>query len=105
MTLTRGPGANEPRPLRLVFEVSDTVKTTYSGATLFPDNGCAPHLETRVTNGEMRWKQRNSGGGYWVYAARLVTRDSIEGSVVLRDWPQLPAGEKPPLGTFALSRR
>ena len=53
----------------------------------------------------MQWKQQNSGGGFWVYTGRLVTPDSVAGTVVLTDWPQLPAGQKPPAGTFALARR
>jgi hypothetical protein len=53
----------------------------------------------------MQWKQENSGGGFWVYAGHFVTQDSVAGTVALRDWPQLPAGEKPPTGTFGVARR
>ena len=96
---------HEAIPVVMVFGVADSVRSTYSGFTVHPDGGRAPHLETTVTKGEMRWKQQNSGGGFWVYTGRFVTRDSIAGSVILTDWPQLPAGEKPPAGTFALTRR
>lgn len=118
LTLGNGPAANRGHPITMVFEAmdkaarSDSSPTStassarsYSGATILPNDARAPHLETAVSGGEMRWKQQNSGGGFWVYSARLVTRDSIAGTVVLRDWPQLPAGERTPAGTFALARR
>jgi hypothetical protein len=95
----------EAIPVVMVFSVADTVKSAYNGFTILPDGGRAPHLETAVTKGEIRWKQSNSGGGFWVYKAQLVGRDSVAGTVVLTDWPQLPAGEKPPSGTFSLVRR
>ena len=89
----------------MVFDVADSTKGEYTGATILPNNARAPHLETTVANGEMRWKQTNSGGGFWMYSGKIVGRDSIAGTVLLKDWPQLPAGEKPPTGTFALVRR
>jgi hypothetical protein len=89
----------------MVFELADSTKSGYAGATILPNGARAPHLETAVAKGEMKWKQQNSGGGYWVYTGRLVARDSVAGTVVLTDWPQLPAGEKPPSGTFSLARR
>ncbi len=92
-------------PLRVAFDVADSARNAYAGATLLPDGGRARHLSDVVTDGGLQWRQRNSGGGDWVYSARLVSRDSIEGTVVLRDWPQLPAGERPPSGTFVLVRR
>ena len=92
-------------PVIMVFDVADSAKSTYSGATILPNGASAPHLETAVSKGEMQWKQSNSGGGFWVYSGRLVTPDSIAGTAVLRDWPQLPAGEKPPAGTFSIVRR
>ena len=96
---------HEPIPVVMVFDVSDSAKIAYSGATILPNGARAPHLETTVAKGEMRWKQENSGGGFWVYTAKFVTRDSIAGTVILTDWPQLPAGAKPPAGTFSLARR
>jgi hypothetical protein len=92
----------------MVFQLADSTKSGYAGATILPNGARAPHLETAVAEGEMnemKWKQQNSGGGYWVYTGRLVTRDSIAGTVVLTDWPQLLAGETPPSGTFSLARR
>ena len=98
-------GSENPMPIVMIFDIADSAKLTYSGATVLPNGQRAPHLETTVTRGEMQWKQRNSGGGFWVYMGRFVTRDSVEGTAVLRDWPQLPAGEKVPAGRFALARR
>lgn len=105
MALSGGPGGEMRVPRVIVFDVTDSTRNEYSGGTLLPNMQRAPHLETVVTNGEMRWKMQNSGGGFWAYAVRLVSRDSIEGTVALRDWPQLGAGEKPPSGTITLVRR
>jgi hypothetical protein len=96
---------SRPMPIVMIFDVADSAKSTYSGSTILPNGARAPHLETTVAKGEMHWKQQNSGGGFWVYTGRFVTQDSVEGTAVLRDWPQLPAGQKPPAGTFALARR
>ena len=98
-------GSENPMPVIMLFDIADSVKSTYSGATVLPNGQRAPHLETTVSNGEMKWKQPNNGGGFWLYTGRFVTADSVAGTAVLRDWPQLPAGEKPPAGTFALARR
>ena len=95
----------EPVPVVMVFDLADSTKGAYAGFTVLPNGARAPHLETTVTKGEVRWKQTNSGGGFWVYTGQLVGRDSVAGKVVLTDWPQLPAGEKPPTGTFSLVRR
>ena len=98
-------GSERPMPVIMVFDVADSAKSTYSGATILPNGARAPHLETTVAKGEMQWKQPNSGGGFWFYTGRFVTKDSVEGTAALRDWPQLPAGQKPPVGTFAIARR
>ena len=98
-------GSETPMPVVMVFDVADSAKSTYSGATILPNGARAPHLETTVAKGEMQWKQQNSGGGFWLYTGRLVTQDSVAGTAVLREWPQLPAGRKPPAGTFAIVRR
>ncbi len=42
---------------------------------------------------------------FWMYAGKIISRDSIAGAVALKDWPQLAPGEQPPAGTFALVRR
>ena len=104
-TLVGGPRGGNPIPIIMLLTVADSTKSAYSGATILPNGARAPHLETTVANGEMRWKQENSGGGFWMYAGKIVGRDSIAGTVILEGWPQLPAGEKPPAGTFALVRR
>lgn len=105
-TLRNGsPGGEHDIPIVMVLIVADSAKGEYSGATILPNGARAPHLETTVAQGEMRWKQENSGGGFWVYAGKIVSRDSIAGTVALEDWPQLPPGEKPPSGTFGLVRR
>ena len=104
-TITRGPGAEHGIPIVMLLTVADSAKGEYAGATILPNGARAPHLETTVANGEMRWKQENSGGGFWMYSARMAGRDSIAGTVSLEDWPQLPAGEKAPTGTFSLVRR
>jgi len=96
---------HEPIPVVMVFAIADSAKSAYDGFTILPNGARAPHLETTVAKGEMRWKQQNSGGGFWVYTGHIVGRDSVVGTVVLTDWPQLPAGEKPPTGTFSLARR
>ena len=96
---------HESIPVVMVFDLADSAKGAYSGFTVLPNGARAPHLESVVAKGEMRWKQANSGGGFWVYTGQMVGRDSIVGKVVLTDWPQLPAGEKPPTGTFTLARR
>jgi hypothetical protein len=104
--ITRGPGAEERRvPIVMMLSLTDSAKGDYAGATILPNGARAPHLETTVANGEMQWKQENSGGGFWMYAGKLIGRDSIAGTVFLKDWPQLPPGEKPPTGTFSLVRR
>ena len=97
--------ASRPMPVIMIFEVADSARSTYSGSTVLPNGARAPHLETTVAKGEMHWKQQNSGGGFWLYTGRLVTQDSVAGTAVLREWPQLPAGQKPPAGTFAIVRR
>ena len=94
----------EQIPVVMVFDI-DSVKSVYGGFTVMPNGARAPHLESTVAKGEIRWKQSNSGGGFWVYKGNFVGRDSVVGTVELTDWPQLPAGEKPPTGKFALARR
>ena len=104
-TLRNGPAGGHDIPIVLVLIIADSAQGEYSGATILPNGARAPHLETTVVDGEMRWKQENSGGGFWIYAGKIVSRDSIAGAVALKDWPQLPPGEQPPTGTFALARR
>jgi hypothetical protein len=98
-------GDERPMPVVMVFDVADAAKSAYSGSTILPNGARAPHLETTIAKGAMQWKQSNSGGGFWHYSGHFVTPDSVVGTAELRDWPQLPAGEKPPAGTFAIKRR
>jgi hypothetical protein len=98
-----GPGSEAAEPIGLMFDVADTAKQTYSGALLFPDGGRAPFHDATLNQSKLVWEQPNSGGGKWVYSARLVGRDSIAGTVVLRGAPWKPA--KDPSGTFGLVRR
>src|SRR5689334_13163259 len=102
--ISGGPGGEHTIPMTLLVVVPDSAPGTYVGFQILPNGARAPHLETAVTNGEIHWKQPNSGGGYWAYAGRLVARDSIAGTVALEEWPQLPAGEKAPAGTFSVVR-
>ena len=107
-TLVSGLAADgRQMPIVMVVNVSDSAATAaqYVAATILPNGARAPHLETTIRNGAMRWKQENSGGGFWVYTGKLVGADSIAGTVVLENWPQLPAGEKAPTGRFSLVRR
>ena len=104
-TLARGPGAAKSTLLRVAFDVANSARPTYSGATILPNDAHAAHVDLVVRGRELEWRQPNSGGGFWVYSARLVAPDSIAGSFALRDWPQLRAGESPPVGTFVLVRR
>ncbi len=98
-----GPGSDAPEPIGLMFSVADTARQTYSGALLFPDGGRAPFRDAALAQSKLVWEQANSGGGKWVYSAKLVGRDSIAGTVVLRGAPWKPA--KDPSGTFGLVRR
>ena len=105
MTLVNDAAGEREVPRTFIFAIADSAKNQYGGAMLLPDGRRAPYAETSVTNGEIKWKMPNSGGGFWVYSAKLVGRDSLAGMVALVDWPQLPAGEKAPSGTLGFARR
>jgi hypothetical protein len=101
-TMKDGPGANEPRQMVMVFD-ADSGGGPYTGFTVLPNNARAPRDKLALEDGALHWEQPNSGGGRWVYEARLVTRDSIAGNFILLDWPQ---GEgRKPTGSFGLTRR
>jgi hypothetical protein len=74
----------------------------YSGATIWPNDARAPHLDLRVVGSELVWEQQNSGGGVWVYQAKRQAADTLVGTVKLRDAPF--ASDAPPSGTFTLTR-
>lgn len=105
MSLASGAGGERDVPRTFIFAIADSAKNQYAGGMLLPNGARAPYAETTLMNGEIRWKMPNSGGGFWVYSAKAVGRDSLSGTVALVDWPQLPAGEKSPSGTLGLSRR
>lgn len=102
--LRNGPGADARHALRVAFDATSR-QGAYAGANVNPDGSRTPHRETVERDGTLQWRLPNSGGGYWEYSARLVARDSIAGTLRLRDWPQLPAGERAPSGMFVLVRR
>ena len=105
MSLVGGAGGERDVPRTFIFAIADSAKNQYGGAMVLPNNARAPYAETTLSNGEIKWTMPNSGGGFWVYKAKLAGRDSLVGTVALIDWPQLPAGEKAPSGTLGMTRR
>src|SRR5689334_4140711 len=69
--ITGPSGERNPVPVAMVFGVADSAKDVYTGATILPNGARAPHLETEVAKGEMKWKQTNSGGGFWMYSGKM----------------------------------
>ena len=102
-TMQNGPGAQSPAPIGMVFAVADSATRAYSGAMILPNGAHAPFQHLATTHDGLTWDQPNSGGGNWVYTAKLTSRDSLVGTLVLRDAPWKPAPE--PSGTFLLVRR
>ena len=84
----------------LQFTVTDG---TYSGAMIHPGGGRAPANNLSATASGLTWESPNSGGGTWVYHVRLVSQDSVEGTLMLRDAP--PEFNPVPKGTMALTRQ
>jgi len=101
--LGQSPGAGQAEPIVMTFDVLDSTKVAYSGATMAgPRKGSgSPHLKSVVNEHTIDWEEKNIGAGYFVYSARLVTSDSITGTVTLRDG-NLPG---PPYGIFSLVRQ
>lgn len=99
--MSDGPG-REGMPYAIVIE-ADSAGNRYTAFAILPDG--QRHAVDRVSHadGVLSWRQPNSGGGTWFYTARLVGRERIEGTLVLRDWPQ--GGGAAPAGTFTLVRR
>jgi hypothetical protein len=89
-------------PTTIVFE-ADASGSGYSGFQVFPDNRRGPYDGIALSRGTLSWKHSNSGGGSWVYSARLVGTDTLVGTVALKDWPQ--GNGRAPSGTFKLVRR
>ena len=75
----------------------------YTGAMIMPDGGAIPGRNLKATAAGLTWESPNSGGGTWAYAVRLVSPDSIAGTLELRDAP--PEFNPVPKGTLALSRK
>lgn len=88
-------------PTIMVFEADSG--GTYAGYQVFPDNSRGPYDDVRLANGTLSWKHSNSGGGSWVYSAKLVGGDTLSGTVVLKDWPQ--GNGRVPSGSFSLVRQ
>jgi len=88
-------------PTTMVFE-ADANGSGYSGYQVFPDNQRGPYNGVALASGTLSWKHSNSGGGSWVYSAKLVG-DTLVGTVALKDWPQ--GNGREPSGTFKLVRR
>ena len=75
----------------------------YTGVTLHPNGGTAPHDALTATAAGLSWEQPNSGGGTWVFRVRLAAPDSMVGTIVLRDPP--PNLTPAPTGTMVLLRQ
>ena len=99
----KAPDAKPPDAIGMAFDVADSAKQLYEGAMILPNGKRAPFRNMTSTDSGLTWEQANSGGGKWIYAAKLVRRDSIAGTLVLRGAPWKPATD--PSGTFALVRR
>ena len=102
--LASGQGAEQRMPLRILVDSAQS-GSGYASSTVHPGGKRSANPQTVERDGMLYWRSPNSGGGWWEYSARLVTPDSIAGTVRLRDWPQLAAGQTAPSGTFVLVRR
>lgn len=101
--LGESPDAGVASPIAMIFRVVDSVHAVYDGETMDDPRQAhgAPHRLTMVEGHEMRWEQKNNGPGVFDYTVRLVTSDSITGTVRLRDGV-LPG---PPYGEITLVRQ
>ena len=89
-------------PYGMVIE-ADSAGKKYTAFAVLPDGQRHPVDRVMHADGVLSWRQPNSGGGTWFYSARLVGTGRIEGTLVLRDWPQ--GGGATPSGKFTLARR
>lgn len=80
-----------------------TDKGAYSSVMILPDNSKVPLERTRLAGDTLVWESPNSGGGTWVYKAR-VSADTLVGTIILRDAPA-NFGPTPPAGKFSLVRQ
>lgn len=86
--------------VRLQFTVANG---KYEGGMLLPNGRTIPsdHLTASATG--LTWDSANSGGGVWAYKIRLVSPDSIVGTLVLENAP--PEFNPIPRGTLVLKRQ
>lgn len=99
--MDKGPGT-EGMPYVLVVE-SDSLGKKLSAYVVLPNGEKVPVLRLAEASGILSWQQPNSGGGTWHYTAHLVGRERMEGTLILKDWPQ--GGGETPTGSFSLVRR
>lgn len=97
-----GPGSDAPTPITTAFAVADSAKGVYDGAQAMPDGGRVPFPGAKLADGVLTWESPNSGGGKWIYAAKIVGRDTLTGTMTLRGAPWNPSPE--PVGKFTLVR-
>ena len=85
--------------IALRFTVADG---KYDGVMLHPGGHTTPENHIVVSAAGLTFDHPNSGGGTWVYHLRLVSPDSIAGTLELRDPPPnlMPA----PHGKMTLAR-
>ncbi|CAG0998304.1 hypothetical protein GPROT1_03645 [Gammaproteobacteria bacterium] len=88
-------------PTTMVFEADSS--GSYAGYQVLPDNSRGPFDGMMLANGTLSWKHSNSGGGSWVYSAKLIGTDTLAGTLALKDWPQ--GNGRSPVGTFKLVRQ
>jgi hypothetical protein len=95
------PGSESSREYSLVIESAG--ERGFTAHQRLPDGAKGRFSKFVLADGVLTWESPNSGGGRWIHTAQLVARDSMAGSIILRDWPQWNGA--PPSGTFALRRR
>jgi hypothetical protein len=82
---------------------ADSAGRPVAAMVVLPDGKRVAAQQVTHADGVSSWQQPNSGGGTWQYAARLVHPDRLQGTLVLKDWPQ--GRGTTPSGTFTLARR
>jgi len=79
----------------------DFANGKYEGASSIAPGMMSQHANSRATGKTLRWEEE-SGMGVLVYTARMVTNDSIAGTVTLRD--AKPNDPNATQGSFTLVR-
>lgn len=95
------PEGRDTRPMAMTFSVADSSAGTYDGTQLMADGGSVPYPGAKAKGGVLSWTSPNSGGGSWVFTARIAA-DTLVGQAVLKDAPWKPSPE--PVMTFRLVR-